>query len=299
MKKRKYTGYTIKQMSPEELARFYEGEKRDSFGLKANEYLMIPDGEGGICDMYRWDGKEGRFVRVLPKTVSSRFGGIVDARNPQQAAAIDMLYNENITINMISGKFGTGKTFIMCAVAIDLIEKHRFEKIVYVRNNIEVKNSKPIGYLPGTYDEKMKPFAGPLADHLGGESGLEMMMKNRVVEVTHLGFIRGRDIKNAIILCSEAENLTKEHVQLLIGRVGEGSELWIDGDLKQRDAAVFVRNSGMSAAIRGFAGQRRFGYVKFVKIERSETAALADLLDDVPDCDPDEQELVDCETDEG
>ncbi len=73
----------------------------------------------------------------------------------------------------------------------------------------------------------------PMSDHLGGIDGLEIMMRQGKIEVVHLGFIRGRDIKNSIIICSEAENTTKEHIQLLLGRVGEGSELWINGDFRQ------------------------------------------------------------------
>ena len=167
----------------------------------------------------------------------------------------------------------------MSSAAVDLIEHGKFDKIVYVRNNIEVKNSKPIGFLPGSYTDKLLPFAMPLADHLGGVDGLNLMMTQGRVEVVHLGFIRGRDIRNSIIICSEAENMTKEHMQLLISRVSEGSSLWINGDFKQRDAEVFARNSGLMAAIYKLRGHPRFAYVKLMKTERGETAAMADLLD--------------------
>ena len=43
--------------------------------------------------------------------------------------------------------------------------------------------------------------------------------------------------------------MTKEHVQLLLGRVGEGSALWINGDFKQCDAEVFRKNSGLMVAV--------------------------------------------------
>lgn len=119
----------------------------------------------------------------------------------------------------------------------------------------------------------------PLADHLGGTDGLSLMVGHGQIEIVHLGFIRGRDIKNSIILCSEAENMTKEHIQLLLGRVGEGSALWINGDFKQCDAEVFRQNSGLMAAVDKLKGHPRFGYVKLLKTERSETAAMADLLD--------------------
>lgn len=171
------------------------------------------------------------------------------------------------------------KDILMSSVAIDLIERQKFEKIVWVRNNIEVKNSKPIGFLPGSNDEKLLPYAMPLADHLGGIDGLQYMISAGQVEIVHLGFIRGRDIKNSIIMCSEAENLTKEHVQLLLGRVADGSALWLNGDFKQCDAEVFKNNSGLMSSIDKLKGHPRFGYVKLIKTERSETAAMADLLD--------------------
>ena len=76
---------------------------------------------------------------------------------------------------------------------------------------------------------------------MGGIDGLQMLMSppEPKLEIEHLGFMRGRDIKNSILFVSEAENLTKEHVQLLIGRVGEGSQIWFDGDFKQTDKEVF------------------------------------------------------------
>lgn len=105
------------------------------------------------------------------------------------------------------------------------------------------------------------------------------MMDNNQLELQHLGYIRGRDIKNSIIIVSEAENLTTQHIQLLIGRVGEGSQLWLDGDHKQVDKQVFKDNSGLLKAVERLAGQSLFGYVDLPVSERSATAKLADLLD--------------------
>lgn len=106
-----------------------------------------------------------------------------------------------------------------------------------------------------------------------------MLMSSGKVEIEHLGFIRGRDLKNAIVYCSEAENLTKDHVQLLISRIGEGSSLWMNGDYKQVDSPTFRMNNGLLSAIQKLAGNESFGYVQLQKTERSRTAALADLLD--------------------
>ena len=174
---------------------------------------------------------------------------------------------------------GSGKTFLMVANALQLLYENKFDRIVWVRNNVNVKDTKDLGALPGTEFEKLLPFVMPLADHVGGVDGIEMLIRQGKLEVQHLGFIRGRDIKNSIIICSEAENLTKQHVQLLIGRVGEGSNLWLDGDFKQTDSKVFEENNGLNIAINKLKGHSLFGYVHLEKSERSETSALADLLD--------------------
>lgn len=280
-----YTGYKIVRMGDEELAAFYtdDDDVKQSIIYNAidcltNEYLIIINNAGDVVDKLRWDGY--KFVKVSKKPFSTKFGGKVSARNLQQELAIDMIQNDNITVKMIAGRFGSGKTFLFSAAAVQMVQSGKFDRIIFVRNNIEVKNSKGIGYLPGEKDEKIRPWASPLADHLGDETMLEMMIRDRKVEMQPLCFIRGRDIKHSIIFVTEAENLTKEHIQLLISRVGEGSQIWFDGDLKQRDAEVFVRNSGMALAIERLAGHHKFGYVKLLKSERSETAAMADLLDD-------------------
>lgn len=277
-----WTEVTLEDGGEEALAMAYskDAEQKNLFDTPTNGYVLIPnaDADGNTAGL-RWNGS--RYVPIKYKKISNRFTGDIRPRNDQQRLAFDMLQNDDITVKMLAGTFGSGKTMLMVSSAIDMIEKHKFDKLIWIRNNIEVKNTKELGALPGTLLEKLgaASFAGPLADHLGGESGLEYWIKNGQVEVAHLGFIRGRDYKNAILLVSEAENLTKEHIQLLLGRVGEGSMLWLDGDLKQTDEAVFENNSGMRKAISALTGNPHFAYVYMPKTERSETAQLADLLD--------------------
>lgn len=273
-----YYGFRDAVMSDDEMSEFYSSERNENtYGCLQNEYLVLKNEDGQVCDQFKWNGTH--YIKVPYKQVNTRFIGKVKPRNLQQQLALDMLYDQDITVKVLVGKFGTGKDYLMTSAAIDQLERGKFDKIVWVRNNIEVKNSKPIGHLPGDYKDKLLPFAMPLADHLGGVEGLEYMLSNNKVELAHLGFIRGRDIKNSIVMCSEAENMTKEHIQLLLGRVGEGSSLWINGDYKQVDGDVFMKNSGLIIAVDKLKGHPRFGFVKLLKTERSETAAMADLLD--------------------
>ena len=272
-----YTGYKDVTLSDEEMSYFYLHLNENQYDSLLNEYLIIRKNDGEVVDYRKWNGQE--YHPISYKQINSHFMGKIKPRNPQQVLAFDMLQDKEETIKVISGRFGSGKDYLMIANAIKLIEEGKFEKLIYVRNAIGVKDANEVGFLPGTKFEKILPFAMPLADHLGGENGLEMQIMAGNIEVEHLGYIRGRDIKNAIIYVSEAENLTKEHVQLLIGRVGEGSALWMNGDFKQTDSTLFRMNNGLLSTVQKLAGHIKFGYVQLQKTERSETAAMADLLD--------------------
>ena len=272
-----YTGYKDVTLSDEEMSDFYCNLNENTFDCLLNEYLIVRKSDGEVVDYRKWNGEE--YSAISYKQINSKFMGKIKPRNPQQVLAFDMLQDKNESIKIISGKFGSGKDFLMIANALKLIEDGKFDKLIYVRNAIGVKDANEVGFLPGSKLEKLLPYAMPLADHLGGETGLEMQMLTGNIEIEHLGYIRGRDIKNTIIYVSEAENLTKEHVQLLIGRVGIGSALWMNGDFMQTDSPVFRMNNGLLSAVQKLAGHEKFGYVQLQKTERSETAAMADILD--------------------
>ena len=272
-----YTGYKDITLSDEEMSYFYLHLNENIYGCLMNEYLIIRKSDGEVVDYRKWNGEEYKVISY--KQISSKFLGKIKPRNPEQTLAFDMLQDKDTTIKVISGGFGTGKDYIMISNAMKLIEDGKYEKLVYVRNAVGVKDANDIGYLPGSKDEKLRPYAMVLADHLGGETGLDVQIMSGTIEIEHLGHIRGRDIKNSIIYCAESENLTKEHVQLLMGRVGIGSVLWMNGDFRQTDSPIFRSNNGLLASVQKLAGHNKFGYVQLKKTERSETAAMADLLD--------------------
>lgn len=271
----KYLGYKEIEFSDNDLSKFYE-DQTNVFDLKENEYLLVKN-KGEIVDKYRV--VNGKLVKVLYTALGDNYSGIIKPRNPQQEIAFDMLKDGKTTLKLITGGFGSGKTLTLCAGALEAVNKGKFDKIVWVRNNIQVKDTDSLGALPGEAIDKVFPYLGPFMDHTGGPDGVARLLRDGKLEVIPLGFLRGRSLRNSIILCSEAENLTKEHIQLIIGRVDEGSELWLDADLKQRDKAVFEKSAGLETLIQKLAGHKLFGYVHLVKTERSETARLADLLD--------------------
>lgn len=265
----KYFGYRI-----------YNGNniKYISKELRPNEYAIIQNSSGKAVDYFKWYGKEIRRISPFP-SIKTNYNGVVKPRNQEQYCAIDMLNDPAKLVKVLSGTHGAGKDVLMVNAALSYIQKGVVEKIFYVRNNIEVKDTVPLGSLPGEKAEKIRPWLAPLSDHVGGWDGLDHLTLEGTVEAEHLGYLRSRDIRNSIILVSEAENLTTKHIQLLLGRVGDGSQLWINGDYRQTDKKIFKDDSGMLKLIEKLADHPLVGYVHLPKTERSSVARLADLLD--------------------
>jgi PhoH-like ATPase len=257
------------------MASLYSNPQVNTLGAKTNEYCTVFGGSD-LKDILRWDGSS--YNKLNYRSFKSALGSKVEPRNTEQKMLFDLLQNREIPIKLCLGRFGSGKSYLMLAHALNLVQKGEFDRIVFVKNNIQVKDTKDIGALPGEELDKMMPWLKQIEDHVGPFT-FEDMLNQNIIEPVHLGYIRGRDIRNSIIFCDEVENMTRQHIQLLIGRVSSRSELWLAGDLKQTDGINFEKNSGIQALIQGLTGDPLFGMVKLMKSERSKVAALADKLD--------------------
>ena len=267
------------ELNEEKLAAFYNSKEvyAELFNLKENQYLLIKDSTGEVVDRYCY--QNGELRQVMFMKLGGTFTGTIKPRNPEQVCLFDMLKDKTSKVKLVTGRFGSGKNLAMVYAALELIEKGKFDRIVWVRNNVAVKDAPEIGFLPGDDFAKLKPFLGPFLDHAGGEEGVRKLIDEDKLWVIPLGHLRGRSLKNCILLCSECENFTKEHLQLLMGRIDEGSQLWLDGDLKQRDKLIFEKSAGIEKMVSRLTGNKLFAYVHLKKAERSEVAALADELD--------------------
>ena len=113
------------------MAKFYTTLNENPYGVLTNEYVVLEDQAENLIDAYRWNGE--KMVKVPYKVISTKFAGRLKPRNTQQRLAIDLLYNDSVTIKMLAGHYGTGKDYLMCAAALDMLEKGKIDKIVYVR----------------------------------------------------------------------------------------------------------------------------------------------------------------------
>lgn len=134
------------------------------------------------------------------------------------------------------GPPGTGKSHLACAFAISEILSKKQEKIVLTRPIVEAGES--LGYLPGTFGEKVAPYMLPLfdcVDKMIGKEGPQKELINKAVEVAPLAFMRGRTFDHSVCIFDEAQNATVSQLKLFLTRFGKNSKIIITGDPHQSD----------------------------------------------------------------
>lgn len=273
-----YDGYKELVLTDGQFAQLYTDKTLDGYDFKENEYLIALNVKGEIVDKFIF--KKGEFERIGFQVLKNSFQGTIKPRNPQQELVVDMLLDPDAKIKVVKGKYGSGKDFLMFAAALELVEKGKFDKIIFLRPNVSVRGLPDIGALPGEANQKLSWTLAPLWNKVGGEEGVAMLMARNTLESVPLCFIRGRSFENSIIYMTEGQNMTTEIAKLVIGRVGEGSELWINADTSQTDKKMFDEDNGITKMVNRLSGNSLFGYVYMPKTERSAVAELATLLSD-------------------
>ena len=201
-------------------------------------------------------------------------------RNKEQMFALDILLDPNIPIITLVGKAGCGKTLLAIAAGLDQVLDENIYKRLVVSRPIQPLG-KDIGYLPGTMEEKMKPWLMPIqdnVDHLlnGKKDAMSMFFEDGTIQLEALTYIRGRSISNAFIIIDEAQNLTIHELKTIITRVGENTKIVLTGDIEQIDSVYLDSTSnGLSYAVEKFKTHDLSGHMTLIKGERSKVATLA------------------------
>jgi PhoH-like ATPase len=136
-----------------------------------------------------------------------------------------------------------------------------------------------LGYLPGTEEEKMEPWAAAVYDALdaldpsGGTA--EKVRRNRTLEILPITHIRGRTFSDTILIIEEAQQWERIALLSLLTRVGVGSRVFLTHDMSQRDNLRVGPHDGIAAVVEMLKGNPLFGHVTFTRQERSPVAELA------------------------
>ena len=146
------------------------------------------------------------------------------------------LYSISKPMVFAVGPAGTGKTMLACYAAVSGYNDKTFKKIVLTRPVVSVEED--IGYLPGTLEEKMDPWTRPIMDVFSefySQGDIQYMIKEKIIEICPLAYMRGRTFKNAFVIADEMQNSTPNQMKMLLTRVGEGCKMVVTGDPKQHD----------------------------------------------------------------
>ncbi len=156
-------------------------------------------------------------------------------KNSAQKVAF-MAFEQHDVLFLI-GPAGSAKTHLAVSFAINEILSKKRKKIILSRPIVEAAGEK-LGYLPGTFEEKINPYLLPIFDCMDTIVGRETLDRERVdkaMEIAPIAYLRGRTFNDSIIILDEAQNAKESQLKLAMSRLGINSKIIITGDATQTD----------------------------------------------------------------
>jgi len=272
---------TLNELVPDEvLESFYNGQGvhlDENIKLYPNQFITLESD----CNLKKTalvrNISDARPLQKVKEFKKGIWG--IKARNREQRFVLDLLMDEKVPIVTLIGKAGCGKT--LCALASGLeqvVEKEKYARLIVTRPVQPM--GRDIGYLPGTMEEKMRPWLLPIEDNLrhliGDKHAFDMQLDRGVIEIEALTYIRGRSISDAYIIIDECQNTTVHEIKTILTRVGENTKIVLLGDIEQIDNIyIDETTNGLTYIIEKFKDHELAGHVTLRKGERSAVATLA------------------------
>jgi phosphate starvation-inducible PhoH-like protein len=154
--------------------------------------------------------------------------------NEEQKQAKAVILESKITV--LKGGAGSGKSMVAAQVALDLLFTRQVEKIVLTRP--AVTSGEELGFMPGDKDAKLAPYTAAIYDNmyrLYNKEKIDKEVTEGRIEVIPVAFMRGRNLSNCCVVVDEGQNITHRQMELILGRICEGSKMIICGDTAQVD----------------------------------------------------------------
>lgn len=263
------------EVAPEDIDYIYDYDL-----LEVDECEEYPINTGFILKSHSGSAlailKEAGLQRLSNTTVFD-----VNGRSAEQRIAIELLMDDEIPIVSISGRSGSGKSLLALAAGLESVVEQRKYKRVIVFRPLYAVGGQDLGYLPGTAEEKMEPWAAAVYDTLGSfcnDNVLDHIKDQNFVEVLPLTHIRGRTLEDAYVIIDEAQQLEKMVLLTALTRLGENSKVVLTYDINQRDNLKVGKYDGVVAVSNLLSGNKLFGHVSLTRSERSEVAELVSSL---------------------
>ncbi|GAA2110891.1 PhoH family protein [Nocardioides furvisabuli] len=276
-----YTGMTELEVPAADLDELYEDgviDLADARDLPCHNGLVLLSERGTAL------GRVGADKRVhLVRGDRDAFG--IHGRSAEQRVALEMLLDPDVGIVSLGGRAGTGKSAMALCAGLEAVMERRQHKKVVVFRPLFAVGGQELGYLPGSENEKMSPWAQAVFDTLGALTGkdvIDEVMDRGMLEVLPLTHIRGRSLHDAFVIVDEAQSLERNVLLTVLSRIGANSKVVLTHDVAQRDNLRVGRHDGIVAVVEKLKGHPLFAHVTLTRSERSPIAALVtEMLEDV------------------
>ena len=275
-----WTGVAEAVVPDEDVAALYNNEPvaiAAAADQPVNTGLVVLSNRGSALGRVGADG----LVRLV-RGDRDLFG--LHGRSAEQRLAIDLLADREVGIVSLGGRAGTGKSALALCAGLEAVMERREHRKVVVFRPLYAVGGQELGYLPGTADEKMNPWAQAVFDTLGAlvsENVMDEVVDRGMLEVLPLTHIRGRSLHDSFVIVDEAQSLEKNVLLTVMSRIGQNSKIVLTHDVAQRDNLRVGRHDGIAAVVEKLKGHQLFGHVTLTRSERSPIAALVtDMLED-------------------
>ena len=207
--------------------------------LEEEEFLYILE--------HHKNGEDGR-KEVADEILSTTLlGSKIKPKTLGQKRYIEAMKKYDIVFSI--GPAGTGKTYLAVAMAIDSLKSGKVQRIILTRPAVEA--GEKLGYLPGTFMEKVDPYLRPLYDAMFDMMSFDKFQRYRergIIEIVPLAYMRGRTLNGSFIILDEAQNTTHQQMKMFLTRIGFNSKAIITGDITQIDLEG-GKSSGLVEAV--------------------------------------------------
>ena len=305
------------EVHPHELQRFASTGELDLpdgrlASISLNEYVLLRAGDRKTMPARLF--APGRLKRLLvPEALHIPRGIDLRPMNLGQQCLLDALLDPAIALTTCYGSAGTGKTLLAVAAGLHSVFTHQYNGLTVSRPVVAM--GETLGFLPGSLEEKMRPWLQPIYDALevlmpppghrgsptssssaagktntrssplhanggGPRKPYEHLIEQGIVEIEALCYIRGRSIPRRFFVLDEAQQLTPLEAKTVVTRMSRGSKLIMVGDPGQIDNPyVDSRSNGLVYTRNRLKGQSIAAHVSLNKNERSAIAELGANLD--------------------
>ena len=272
--------------------------------IALNEYVLLVAGEKQSIPARL--SPSGSFVKLhVPEGLKIGQGRTIKSMNLGQACLLDALLSPDISLVTAYGQAGTGKTLLSVAAGLSQVMARSYNGLTISRPIVAMGNG--IGFLPGSLEDKMRPWLQPIYDaldllmrpvanapqgptrkknkfmpdavapgsgsHAQPATPYDHLIQNGTLEIEALCYIRGRSIPERFFILDEAQQLTPLEAKTIVTRMSRGSKLVMIGDPAQIDNPyVDSRSNGLVYTRQKMRGQPFAAHVPLVKGERSALA---------------------------